>query len=169
MKNRIRQIENKVFIDDEVVAKIKKIEIIKEDEGLFTITFRLLSGEHKGNDVVDKVSSMATNRSYGWKYPLLKSILGISNSEKDYVDLDDMFLNKLILLKLSAFDCESRNGVPYQLQKINYKRDFEHKLDNFVVDLETEYKEVRDLDDFSDIFVDDMPPMKTERQETTAI
>lgn len=51
-----------------------------------------------------------------------------------------MFLNKLILLKLSAFDCESRNGVPYQLQKINYKRDFEHKLDNFVVDLETVIK-----------------------------
>ncbi len=167
---RIRQIENKIFIDDEVVAKIKKIDIIKEDEGLFTITFRLLSGEHKGNDVVDKVSSMATNRSYGWKYPLLKSVLGISNSEKDYVDLEKMFLNKLILLKLSAFDCESRNGIPYQLQKINYKRDIEHKLDNFVVDLETEYKEVRDLDDLSDLIFDDNIPKKIEnKEETTTI
>lgn len=166
---RIRQIERKIFIDDEVVAKIKKIEMINQEEGVFAITFRLLSGEHKGNDVVDKVSSISTNRSYGWKYPILKTVLGISNSDKDYVDLEDMFLNKLILLKLSAFDCESRNGIPYQLQKINYIFDNKHKLDNFEYDLETEYKVIRnEIDDFSDVFADDIITKREQKEETAS-
>lgn len=70
MANYIRTTKyttNNVITEDNVIAKITNIDIIDADESLFKLTFKLLSGAHRGQNITDRVSCSEQNKSFGWK------------------------------------------------------------------------------------------------------
>ena len=136
MANYIRTTKyttNNVITEDNVIAKITNIDIIDADESLFKLTFKLLSGAHRGQNITDRVSCSEQNKSFGWKCPVLLNVLRLPcSNEDDEINLDELLLNKKILLKLTPYECTTNNGTNYNIQKVNYKFDYKHILDNFV-------------------------------------
>ncbi len=61
------------------------------------------------------------------------NVLGLPcSNEDDEINLDELLLNKKILLKLSPYESTTDNNRTYNGQKVNYKYDYKHIIDNFV-------------------------------------
>lgn len=63
--------EFKPIIEDGVIAEIEEIELLTFEEGQVKIKFLLLSGQHKGKCVYDKINYLP-NTTLTWKYYAFK-------------------------------------------------------------------------------------------------
>ncbi len=142
-----------------VISKIIDIKLVNENEGILQISLKLLTGSHIGRVVIDRVSYLE-NRSLSWKYFAIRDAVGCpyNINEAEEIDIDEILLNKNVVLNLSSYAYESK-GVEYKGQKINYVYTPEalEKLKDFNL-YEQNKDQVQDYNDsgeFDPIFLDE--------------
>ncbi len=140
---------DEIITEDNVVAKITRVEILNKDDGLFRVHFKLLNGEHKFAVVYDDMRC-DENKLYGFKFkPLLRGIGATQNITQSSIELEELLLNKKVILNLSVYEKTTERGTTYKRQKVNYHYYQANILENFV-----EEPEPRDIPDLNEIDTD---------------
>ncbi len=153
---------NGVIIENNVKAKITNIELTDIVEGILTITLNIIDERYKGRILKDKVSYQR-NHNLAWKYLNIRESAGVPYSidESDWIDIDDLLLNKEVTMNLSSFDGISRKGNAFLGQRINYVTNPKHlsianDINNYSIE-----------DDIDSVFVDDFVEKDKHNQNET--
>jgi len=122
-----------IIVEDNVIAKIEKVEILSEVDKTFRVYFKLLSGNHMFETVTDDICC-DENKTYGFKMKnILMAVNAIKSEVTNDVSLEELFLNKYVVLKLDVYEKFSeKTHRSYKRQKVNYMYWNNHLLKDFV-------------------------------------
>ena len=122
MKYKQSRFNESVIEEKNVYGEIVSIKQDDYSKEILLLGIKLLTGEHKGCQLIDKFSCTNGN-SLAWKYLHLRACLGnpYKNNEPEEVDLDELFIGKVILMDLTSFNYEDRYGMNRKKQKFIYK------------------------------------------------
>lgn len=108
----------KPFIESNVKARVADITEIGENK--IKVTYELLSGEHMGCKVTDKLGYTESTKLL-WKYLRFRKSIGVPYIVGErIIDTDEAFLNKMVCLDLDIFTTYNKNGEELHYQSVNY-------------------------------------------------
>ena len=108
----------KPFIESNVKARVFSVTELADNK--LQIGLELLSGEHMGCKVYDKVGYTESTKLL-WKYLKFRKSMGVPYQQGEIiVDTDELFLNKMVCINLDIFKYTNRDDEEVEMQNVNY-------------------------------------------------
>jgi len=146
------------FEEKDVVGVVEKLELNKYLPGCFNVSFRLMTGAHKGQIRTDTVTYEASN-PMSWKYRALRNCCGepYKENEPAQIDIEAKLLQKILILDFTVGT--KQDGT--KRQDIRYRRIDQKHLDKA-------FPKVEDIIDDADLpFNQPEIPVTPEPTQTT--